>query len=222
MKKEERVRVEKEHVDQIEEAYNRGARQYQKKWKVPHPWMEEERTQFAQLLHPGSRILDVGCGPGQDCAYFSSLGMRTLGIDRSSEMISIAIETYLSLAFQQLDLFDVVRLPEKFDAIWASYVLLHIKPSRLSTLIEVFHTTLVNDGYLFVATPVSEKTEERWTPIAGLLDTSGDPIQAPIVVWALSELKEILSQKFTIHWERVVPFTVEGKPPICNIILKRR
>ena len=47
---------------------------------------------YMLALPAGSRILDVGCGSGWLCEYFSRLGYRMTGIDVSPEMIAIARE----------------------------------------------------------------------------------------------------------------------------------
>ena len=42
------------------------------------------------LFHPGEKLLDLGCGTGEDALHFMSRGMQVSGIDASPEMVRIA------------------------------------------------------------------------------------------------------------------------------------
>ena len=43
-------------------------------------------------LAPGQKLLDVGCGPGRDLGYLTSLGLQAVGIDASAELLSRSTE----------------------------------------------------------------------------------------------------------------------------------
>jgi len=38
----------------------------------------------------GTKILDVGCGPGRDAKFFSDLDYKVIGIDLSEKLLEIA------------------------------------------------------------------------------------------------------------------------------------
>jgi SAM-dependent methyltransferase len=42
------------------------------------------------LFRPGDRVLDLGCGTGDDAAHLASLGVCVTGIDSSHQMVEIA------------------------------------------------------------------------------------------------------------------------------------
>jgi SAM-dependent methyltransferase len=42
------------------------------------------------LFHPGDRIVDLGCGPGEDAVHLMSRGVKVLGIDSALGMVEIA------------------------------------------------------------------------------------------------------------------------------------
>src|SRR5689334_10055234 len=55
------------------------------------------RSQRIQVWHeidglfgPGDRILDLGCGPGDDALHLAGSGVDVLGIDASSKMVELA------------------------------------------------------------------------------------------------------------------------------------
>lgn len=45
---------------------------------------------FADLLLPGSRVLDVGCGSGRDLLWLSRRGYLVKGLERSSKLAELA------------------------------------------------------------------------------------------------------------------------------------
>jgi SAM-dependent methyltransferase len=47
-----------------------------------------------QLIKPGFRVLDLGCGDGRHLAYFRSLGCSVTGVDFSQEAIGICEERF--------------------------------------------------------------------------------------------------------------------------------
>jgi SAM-dependent methyltransferase len=92
-----------------------------------------------QFLHkcqiaPGDRVLELGCGIGlvsQQLALLVSTTGSVLATDISEEQLAIA-KSLLSdpvpknLKFQQLSVFDVDKLNEKFDIVYVRFLLMHI------------------------------------------------------------------------------------------------
>ena len=101
---------------EIADAYDRGSPSYRNSWDRPHPWLEEQRNRFVATLWKGARIIDVGCGPGHDSAFFNSLGFDTLGIDVSPKMIEAAKGRYPQCAFAVMNGLDIGRqFKDAFD-----------------------------------------------------------------------------------------------------------
>lgn len=46
--------------------------------------------EFDRSFHSGDRVLDVGCGTGEDACYLTSRGVRVWAIDASAEMVRAA------------------------------------------------------------------------------------------------------------------------------------
>jgi trans-aconitate methyltransferase len=80
---------------------------------------------------PGERILDLGCGTGHLTAKIAETGARTVGVDRSPEMIRQAREKYPSLKFEVMDAREIA-LDGNFDAVFSNATLHWIKePERV-------------------------------------------------------------------------------------------
>ena len=73
-------------------------------------------------LQPGSRILDLGCGPGRHTLAFAQAGYECVGVDLSATFISLACESAASLGCDALASFRVGDVSEiefdgEFDAV---------------------------------------------------------------------------------------------------------
>lgn len=73
--------------------FDRLAPVYQDLWTGTHAGrMQREAVwhHLASLLHAENRVLDLGCGTGDDALMLSAYGIHVTGIDASSEMVRIA------------------------------------------------------------------------------------------------------------------------------------
>jgi SAM-dependent methyltransferase len=54
-------------------------------------------------LTPGTRLLDIGCGPGRHAEAFATRGVDVVGIDISQRFVDIATERVPSATFTRMD-----------------------------------------------------------------------------------------------------------------------
>ncbi|MDF0595485.1 class I SAM-dependent DNA methyltransferase [Psychromarinibacter halotolerans] len=91
---------------------------------------------FLKVLRPGSRVLDLGCGPGHESERIAAAGHDVLAVDGSAEMVAMAQGRPGVTARQAL--FEDIPTLGTFDGIWASFSLLHAPrgdfPRHLSQL----------------------------------------------------------------------------------------
>lgn len=68
----------------------------------------------------GKRVLCMGSGGGQECAYIMSKGAKSvIGIDISKEMVPIAAERYPKIEFREMPL-DSLKFPAgNFDILYS-------------------------------------------------------------------------------------------------------
>jgi len=74
--------------------------------------MEKHYTEFISLLPPKSKILDVGCGPGQATNKFTKQGHKVIGIiENKLKNTGFKIKKYSVEQFnEEGDLFDLVSI----------------------------------------------------------------------------------------------------------------
>lgn len=94
---------------------------------------DRKRESYARLeAAPGRRILDVGCGLGNDAAALARLvapGGSVVGVDSSRAMIEAARERHREMTGLSFETADAVALPfpaAHFDAVRIDRVLQHI------------------------------------------------------------------------------------------------
>jgi len=101
-------------------------------------------TAFMDRLRPGAFVLDMGCGPGTDSAHMAARGLRPDPVDPSDAMIEIA-RTRFDLP-ARLGTFDDLQGP--YDAVWASFSLLHMARADLPDYLHRLSQEMTPGGLL--------------------------------------------------------------------------
>jgi SAM-dependent methyltransferase len=122
--------------------------------------MSDAYRRFLRQIPPGSRVLDVGCGAGRDLLAFSNRGYQVTGIDSSSTMVGIAIET--SGAPCHVVAVEDMQFRKQFEGAWACASLLHISKCRFGAALAKIHTALIDGGAMFVS--MQEGNGEKTAP----------------------------------------------------------
>jgi ubiquinone/menaquinone biosynthesis C-methylase UbiE len=107
-------------------------------------------NRFLSKLPKTSKILDVGCGPGQFSLYFTNKGFDVIGIDFSKQMIEIARKKVPDVDFRYMDMRKLEFEKESFDGILTAYSLIHIPSSDLLSVLNSFSRILKVNGYLCI------------------------------------------------------------------------
>lgn len=97
-------------------------------------------------LPQGARVLDLGCGPGQDARSLSRAGFAVVAMDASPEMLRQAamhpgVQTRLGTFAELADI-------AAFDAVWASFSLLHAPKADFPDHLSAIHRALKPGGVL--------------------------------------------------------------------------
>lgn len=134
----------------VEDTYAKTAQAYAKEFFGDRP-----ELRFINLLiknlKQGSKILDLGSGPGQFAKYLSKKGFTVEGIDSSDEMLAIARARVPAVPFTKMDMRELSFTDHEFDAVLAAYSIIHIPTAELSGVLAEIKRVLKADGYaLFI------------------------------------------------------------------------
>lgn len=97
-------------------------------------------------------LLDLGCGPGRDLAYFRDLGHIAIGIDGSEEFAGMARQH--SGAEVWVQDFIALDLPDAhFDGVFANASLFHVPGAAIKGVLASLLACLKPAGVLFSSNP---------------------------------------------------------------------
>ena len=102
-------------MDKTIEYYNQNADMFAQGTRLVDFTVVQER--FAKMLPLGSRILDFGCGSGQDTKYFLEKGYRVEATDGSAELCKLA-SAFTGIEVKEM-LFQDLDASGKYKGIWA-------------------------------------------------------------------------------------------------------
>jgi ubiquinone/menaquinone biosynthesis C-methylase UbiE len=122
---------------------------------------------FLKRLVPHTRVLDVGCGPGQLVKYIMDKGFVATGIDLSKKMLAIAQTMAPQGDFRFMDMRKLAFSKETFGGLLAAYSLIHIPSKDIGKTLKEFHRVLQKDGYLAIIAQKGEADQlinEPWMP----------------------------------------------------------
>ncbi len=144
----------------------------------------QEVEPFVAALPAGGRVLEVGSGPGYDALALEAAGLRVRRTDVSRSFVRLLREQGHDA--EVLDpLTDDLTSPEgRYDGVWASASLLHVRREDLPTVLARLAEVPVPGGVL--ARPVAEGDGARFS-------THGD-VGAPrhFTFWREPALRDVL------------------------------
>src|SRR5262245_60725512 len=115
-----------ELVLQTIDVYERSAEECLARWSRRRHRRPPLLVEWLQCLPNGARLLDLGCGGGQDADDLRRRGYRVVGVDRTSALLSVGRRRYRSLPLVCADLRDLPFQPMSFDGVWAAASLIHL------------------------------------------------------------------------------------------------
>jgi len=103
-------------------------------------------------------LLDFGCGPGRDLAYFRSLGHEAVGLDGSARFVERA-RAATGCDVMHQDFLDLALPTGRFHGVFANASLFHVPTQELSRVLGALRDSLVLRGVLFSSNPRGPDTE---------------------------------------------------------------
>ncbi len=140
------------------EDYSRAARSFRDGTR-DHDVSQNTRALLDAIEGDGPHtILDFGCGPGRDLAYFTTLGHEAVGLEGAAGMVGLArAETGCEVLHQDFIALDLP--PARFDGIFANASLFHVPRAELPRVLGELHATLKPRGVLFASNPRGDNVE---------------------------------------------------------------
>ena len=151
-------------------------------------------------IHPGMRILELGCGWGSFAKYAAEkYGASILGVTVSKEQVALGMELCKGLPVE-LRLQDYREVAGTFDAVISIGVMEHVGYKNYGEYMQVVDRCLKKDGIAFVHTiggNQSSTTGEPWTDKYifpnGLLPS-------------MAQLSKAMEEKFVMEdWQNIGP-----------------
>jgi SAM-dependent methyltransferase len=153
------MEVESMVSDRMRQSYNRIAPTFAQRFADMTPSLERLASDFLERLLDTPVILDAGCGPGRDMAWFEAHGCHVTGIDLSPGMLAEA-RTRVTGPLIEMDLHDLRLDEQAFDGIWCNAALLHIPKAHVPSVLARFHRALKPNGLLGLG--LKQGASEGW------------------------------------------------------------
>ena len=139
------------HYDASAESFEEGTRSH------------DVSQNYAALLGaiegpPPFVLLDLGCGPGRDLAYFRSLGHEAVGLDGSARFVEMARAATGCEVLHQ-DFLSLSLPAERYHGIFANASLFHVPTQELPRVLGSLAASLIDRGVLFCSNPRGPDTE---------------------------------------------------------------
>lgn len=117
--------------------------------------IRENFEHYLKYLNKGMKILDLGCGRGELIELLVAHGFDASGVDSNPDMVKHCKLNNLSVI--QDDIIHYLKSTnEKYDCIFISQVVEHMKINTLLEFVSLCHQKLNNNGLLIIETPNPE------------------------------------------------------------------
>jgi SAM-dependent methyltransferase len=190
----------------VRDGYDRIGERYLE-WTLGDPIRRRFLDEAIARLSPDSRVIELGCGPGDPVTRTLSADHRVTAVDISREQLRLARRAAPRVHFVHADITQV-EFPEGCaDAVVSFYVLGHLPPGAHLPLLRNIAAWLRPGGFMLISTPLgaSDVIESDWLGVPmyfGGLDES-ETLAAVATAGLRVEVAESVSQR---EHEQLVAF----------------
>ncbi len=105
------------------------------------------------LIKPGAKLLELGCGNGRDSIYFAKNGVTVSAVDQAENAISRLQDSFPYIHFTSGDFIHTKLLEKvKFDYIYSRFTIHTITLDQESMLLKRVYQSLKDGGLFFIET----------------------------------------------------------------------
>ena len=196
-------------VLQTIDVYERSAKECLTRWNRRRHRRPPLLVEWLQCLPADAKLLDLGCGGGQDAGDLAQRGYRVVGLDRTRALLSAGRHRYRALPLVLADLRDLPFQALSFDGLWAAASLMHLpKPDARRLLSDLCR--LVRPGGLFAATVThgvkSRIVTDGWLPGRYIARWRKDELARAVrrAGWTILELRVVTNRERKGRWINVI------------------
>ena len=133
-------------------AYNKNAEKYNAKFKDFPTYTKKIREFQARFIPEGARVLDLGCGPGNNISIIKSrdASCTFTGVDLSEDLLAIARSIHPSSTFVNQDICSLTDIG-KFDSVIASFCIVHLDNEETEHILQFISSSLEKGGSLYLS-----------------------------------------------------------------------
>ncbi|MBI5225545.1 class I SAM-dependent methyltransferase [Candidatus Micrarchaeota archaeon] len=134
--------------------------------KIAKDWDERRKAPFSSLalflpsISKSEIILDAGCGNGRNLKLIAKCAKFACGIDSSKKMLHFAKKNLIGTKNASVSIGDISKMKfvaNKFDKIFSSAVLHHLKPNLHQIAVFEMFRVLKKGGTIFLTVWVGKK-----------------------------------------------------------------
>lgn len=175
-----------------------------KKYKKP-PLLVE----WASVLPQPARVLDLGCGAGQDARYLTKLGHQVIGLDRTMPLLRFARRRSASVPFVLADMRTLPVRSGSLDGVWAAASLIHVPKSVARQVLRKLRDCVQPDGLLAATVTYglrSRVKEGGWMPGRYFARWKKDELARVLARagWQVLSIRVVSNQERKGRWINVI------------------
>jgi SAM-dependent methyltransferase len=108
---------------------------------------------FVELVEagPGTRVADVGCGPGRAAAFLAGRGLDAVGFDVSPAMVAAARRAHPQIPFVEARFDDLPVETGSLAGVVCWYSIIYTPPERVHDVLVELRRVIVAGGHVLLA-----------------------------------------------------------------------